>query len=90
MLLRLYPMLNTNGFFRYRSRIASNFSSNVLLRIWTVSVVSNFVGSLQYLNHLYTNKKWHVKQERIQIAEPLAQKEKGGLHDIEEAPVKTY
>ena len=26
--------------------IASNFSSNVLLRIWTVSVVSNFVGSL--------------------------------------------
>ena len=23
----------------------------------------------RYLNHLYTNKKWHVKQERIQIAE---------------------
>ena len=20
----------------------------------------------RYLNHLYTNKKWHVKQERIQ------------------------
>ena len=35
----------------------------------------------RYLNHLYTNKKWHVKQERIQ---------KGGLLDIEEAPVKTY
>ena len=26
--------------------IASNFSSNVLLRIWTVRVVSNFLGSL--------------------------------------------
>ena len=52
--------------------------------------MSNFVGSLQYLNHLYTNKKWHVKQERIQIAEPLAQKEEEGLLDIEEAPVKTY
>ena len=23
----------------------------------------------RYLNHLYTNKKWHVKQERIQMAE---------------------
>ncbi len=44
----------------------------------------------RYLNHLYTNKKWHVKQERIQIAEPLAQKEEEGLLDIEEAPVKTY
>ena len=44
----------------------------------------------RYLNHLNTNKKWHVKQERIQIAESMAQKEKGGLLDIEEAPVKTY
>ena len=44
----------------------------------------------RYLNHLNTNKKWHVKQERIQIAEPLAQKEEEGLLDIEEAPVKTY
>ena len=44
----------------------------------------------RYLNHLYTIKKWHVKQERIQIAEPLAQKEEVGLLDIEEAPVKTY
>ena len=33
--------------------IASNFSSNVLLRIWTVSVVSNFVGSLQYIGSLF-------------------------------------
>ena len=24
----------------------------------------------RYLNHLYTNKKWHVKQERIQIMSP--------------------
>ena len=24
-----------------------------------------------YLNHLYTIKKWHVKQERIQIAESI-------------------
>ena len=31
--------------------IASNFSSNVLLRIWTVRVVSNFVGSLHYTLH---------------------------------------
>ena len=31
-------------------------------------------GSLQYLNHLYTNKKWHVKQERIQIAESIIDK----------------
>ena len=53
--------------------------------------LDDFEGSGdRYLNHLYTNKKWHVKQERIQIAEPLAQKEKGGLLDIEEAPVKTY
>lgn len=44
----------------------------------------------RYLNHLYTNKKWHVKQERIQIAEPLAQKEEEGLLDIEEAAAKTY
>ena len=25
----------------------------------------------RYLNHLYTNKKWHVKQERIQIVESI-------------------
>ena len=25
----------------------------------------------QYLNHLYTIKKWHVQQERIQIAESI-------------------
>ena len=25
----------------------------------------------RYLNHLYTNKKWHVQQERIQIAESI-------------------
>ena len=42
------------------------------------------------MNHLYTNKKWHVKQERIQIAEPMAPKEEEGLLDIEEAPVKSY
>ena len=30
------------------------------------------------------------KQECIKIAESMAQKEKGGLLDIEEAPVKTY
>ena len=29
--------------------IASNFSSNVLLRIGIISVVSNFLGSLQFL-----------------------------------------
>ena len=34
----------------------------------------------RYLNHLYTIKKWHVLQERIQIAEPLAPKEEEGLH----------
>ena len=34
----------------------------------------------RYLNHLYTNKKWHVKQERIQIAESLAPKEEEGLN----------
>lgn len=32
--------------------IASNFSSNVLLRISTVSVVSNFVGSLHFVGSL--------------------------------------
>ena len=25
----------------------------------------------RYLTHLYTNKKWHVQQERIQIAESI-------------------
>ena len=25
----------------------------------------------RYLNHLYTNKKWNVQQERIQIAESI-------------------
>ena len=25
----------------------------------------------RFLNHLYTNKKWHVRQERIQIAESI-------------------
>ena len=37
-------------FILFPNFIASNFSSNVLLRICTVSVVSNFVGSLQYLS----------------------------------------
>ena len=35
--------------------IASNFSSNVLLRIGIISVVSNFLGSLQHLDSLAGN-----------------------------------
>ena len=29
------------------------------------------MGSLQFLSHLYTIEKWHVQQERIQIAESI-------------------
>ena len=39
--------------------IASNFSSNVLLRIWTVRVVSNFVGSLHPLSYELIKKRYH-------------------------------
>ena len=43
--------------------IASNFSSNVLLRIWTVRVVSNFVGSLQSVSPVPPNKLKYLQHK---------------------------
>ena len=52
--------------------IASNFSSNVLLRIWTVSVVSNFVGSLQYVGSLFVMNQWCLSQWLVTVQKLLS------------------
>ena len=39
----------------------------------------------RYLNHLYTNKKWHAKQERIQIAESIT----STAHLINSSPTRS-
>ena len=57
-----------------------NYSSNVLLRIWTVSVVSNFLGSLQYIDP----KEWTdvLKWTDVPVPKTLLRKSSHPLRSL--------